>query len=51
MEKDFQQKLVRKNMEATKKNERPHSAIKAKEPPNFQLLHKQFQLGLERKRK
>ena len=46
MEKDFQEKLARKNLESTKKNERPQSVIKTKEPPNFELLHKQFEAGM-----
>lgn len=46
MEKDFQEKQARKNFESSKKNERPQSVIKAKEPPNFEILHKQFESAL-----
>lgn len=51
MEKDFLEKQAKKVFEQQSSKRPASSQGRVKQPPNFDRLHKEFQLALERKRK
>ena len=51
MEKDFLQKEAKKAMSPNNKGQKVQNVVKAKNPPNFDKMHRDFEEALERKRK
>jgi L-fucose mutarotase/ribose pyranase (RbsD/FucU family) len=51
MERDFLQKEAKKATSPNNKSRQTQSVMKARDPPNFDKLHKNFEEALERKRK